>query len=215
MGEKGSNAKYWWAVLYPENMRSDWKYEISNILEIPYAYCVHNKDIDGKQSDRKEHVHLILAFKNTTTYNHALSVFKGLNAEGKNAVNNCKRIINIRHAFDYLIHDTEDCKKKGKHLYSPEERIQGNNFDIGIYEQLSIDDVEKILDKLADIIISEYYINYRDFWIAISSDPDNCKEYRRVARTHHGFLEALTRGNYLHLKEMGSYKKDIDNSQNE
>ena len=59
MSEK---AKYWCAVLYPESMISDWKESISEILQIPYSYCIHDKDKDGHDGDRKTHVHLILAF---------------------------------------------------------------------------------------------------------------------------------------------------------
>ena len=37
-----------------------------------------------------------------------------------------------------LIHDTDTCRKQGKELYPPENRITGNNFDIGAYEQVGI-----------------------------------------------------------------------------
>ena len=72
------NAKYWWAVLYQENMRPDWEYKISELFQIPYAYCKHTKDTDTKSEHRKDHVHIIIAFPNTTTYNHALGVFSKL-----------------------------------------------------------------------------------------------------------------------------------------
>ena len=39
-----ANAKYWWAVLYQENMRSDWEDKISELVQIPFAYCKHTKD---------------------------------------------------------------------------------------------------------------------------------------------------------------------------
>lgn len=32
--------------------------------------------------------------------------------------------------YDYLIHDTDKCRKLGKHQYDPSERITGNGFDI-------------------------------------------------------------------------------------
>ena len=59
-----------------------------------------------------------------------------LSAEGKKAINKCEAVVGIRNVYDYLIHDTEDCRKKGKEQYDPSERITGNNFDIGAYEQL-------------------------------------------------------------------------------
>ena len=47
-------------------------------------------------------------------------------------------INNIRHAYDYLIHDADSCCKKGRELYPAEVRIEGNGFDIGQLEQLLI-----------------------------------------------------------------------------
>ena len=133
---KIDKARFWTGVLYPENMREDWKEVIGDTLQYPYAYCQHSQDKDSKSEHRKDHVHLIVAFPNTTTYKHALNVMDLLSAEGKKAINKCEAVVGIRNVYDYLIHDTEDCRKKGKEQYDPSERITGNNFDIGAYEQL-------------------------------------------------------------------------------
>lgn len=133
---KIDKARFWTGVLYPENMREDWKEVIGDTLQYPYAYCQHFQDKDSKSEHRKDHVHLIVAFPNTTTYKHALNVMDLLSAEGKKAINKCEAVVGIRNVYDYLIHDTEDCRKKGKEQYDPSERITGNNFDIGAYEQL-------------------------------------------------------------------------------
>lgn len=87
-----TNAKgrYWWAVLYPENMVEDWEKNIDDILQIPYEYCIHDKDIvNDPDEQRKVHVHIILAFANSTTYKHAFNTFDRLSACGKKALNNC------------------------------------------------------------------------------------------------------------------------------
>ena len=126
-------ARYWWAVLYQENMVDGWRDNIEELLQLPYAYCEHVADVDGKGEHRKDHVHVIIVFGNTTTYKTAMSVFKRL---GEKALNKCERVIDIRHCYDYLIHDTDKCRKLGKHQYDPSERITGNGFDIGNYEQM-------------------------------------------------------------------------------
>ena len=71
-----TKAKYWWAVLYPESMIEDWEDKIAELVQLPFAYCVHNHCTDENGENRNVHVHLILVFPNTTTYNHALSVFQ-------------------------------------------------------------------------------------------------------------------------------------------
>ena len=138
-------ARYWQAIMYPENMIEDWENKICELLQVPFAYCIHTMDTDKKKEKRKIHVHIMIAFTNTTTYRHALSVFKTLEREGKSAMPNgaIMRVISVRQAFDYLIHDTDDSRKKGKYQYPKEFRILGNNFDIGAYEQLTV--VQKLM----------------------------------------------------------------------
>lgn len=208
-----SNARYWTAILYPEHMVEDWKTKISELLEISYCYCVHDKDtlkdhndelalfdqdkikcsgIVSDQYKRKDHIHIIIAFPNTTTYNHALNVLNKLYIDG--SLKYVKQVINIRHIFDYLIHDTDQARKDGKHLYDPAERIVGNDFDIGAYEQISVAEKKKILRELQRLIISEGFINFRDFYCYILSNMDDC--YIDVADSYNGLLEKLTRGNY-------------------
>ena len=98
-----SDAKYWVGVGYPESMRPDWKEVIGETLQLPYAYCVHDKDKTGHNGDRKEHVHIMIVFPNTTTYKHALSVMNGLSLTipnsvtsiGNYAFSNCSGLANV------------------------------------------------------------------------------------------------------------------------
>lgn len=55
-------ARYWWAVLYQENMVDGWRDNIEELLQLPYAYCEHVADVDGKGEHRKDHVHVIIGF---------------------------------------------------------------------------------------------------------------------------------------------------------
>lgn len=189
-----NKARYWWAVLYPENMREDWREAIDDLVQVPYAYCVHDLDHDSKSEHRKEHVHLILVFPNTTTRKHAMTVFSLLNAEGKKAFNTCQAIINIRHAYDYLIHDTPTCEKQGKELYSKDCRVEGNGFDIGLYEQVSEAEKLRMLQELADFIIDEGFVEFASFYMAACEKFD--ASYFQIIAHRSTFLEKLTKGNY-------------------
>lgn len=196
----GGNAKYWVGVLYPENMVDNWQDEIGDILEVPFAYCIHDKDMDDVEDERKAHVHLILAFPNTTTYKNAFSVFSKLNAEGRISVNFIEKIINIRQKYEYLIHNTDTCRKKGKHLYDAKERIIGNNFDIGSFEQISIAEKNQMLKELCDVIVNNKYTNFIDFYMYVVSNYDT--NYFEILKGYSGFLERLTKGNYQKLQVM-------------
>lgn len=194
MAEK---AKYWTCVCYPENMIETWKDDIGNILQNPYAYCVHDGDQDGNEDQRKEHVHIILAFPNTTTYKTALGLFQKLSAPGRICCNTCEQIRNIRFVYNYLIHDTEDCRKKGKHLYKASERITGNNFDIGSFEQLSTEDKRKMADEIEDFIYEHNIYNYADLNYYVKNNFDS--QYREVIKSYSGHFDRLCKGMYLRI----------------
>ena len=55
------------------------------------SYALSALPRQGQQSEhRKDHVHLIVAFPNTTTYKHALNVMDLLSAEGKKQSIKCE-----------------------------------------------------------------------------------------------------------------------------
>lgn len=193
MAEKN---RYWCGVLYPENMLDGWQDLIGDLLQLPYCYCVHDADHDSKSDHRKTHVHLIIVFNNTTTYNHAVRVFSELNAPGRIAVNTVKGIINIRSMYDYLIHDTETCRKLCKELYDKSCRISGNNFDIGSYEQVSLAEKNEICKELCSLIIEEFFTNFSDFYCYVLQHYED-STYFDVIKGHSGLFERLTKGNYL------------------
>lgn len=189
-----SKARYWVGILYPENMIDDWEEEIASKLQIPYCYCVHDKCKDKSGAPRKAHVHLMLVFNNTTTYNHALNTFKKLEADGKNAINTCERVQGVRWMYDYLIHNTDDAKKKNKHQYDMKERISGNNFDIGAYEQISLTDEDAIIDAICNIIEVNEFTNFFDINKFIRAQCDS--EYKRVFRKHQSYFNNIVKGLY-------------------
>lgn len=189
-----TKARYWTAVGYVENMRGDWRDVIGQLLQYPFVYCIHDKDTQGDGDDRKVHVHIVVAYGNTTTYKSALALFRKLNKEGCEAFNTCEPVANIRYIYDYLIHDTEDSRKKGKYLYDRSERIAGNNFDIGAFEQLSVADKERMAEELEDFVIEHNITNYRSLYLSVKNNFD--KEYKKILRTYSSHFERLLKGNY-------------------
>lgn len=203
MGENNNTittkARYWTGVGYPENMRDDWEEVIGEILQIPYCYCIHDKDVDGDEDDRKTHVHILLAFPGgTTTYKNALNILQELSAPGKKAFNTCQKVNNVRFMYNYLIHDTDDSRKKHKFQYHPTERIVGNNFDIGSYEQLDTSEKNKMLLEMEKYLLEENIMNYAKFYMYVLTNLG--EEYISVLRSNSGHLERLCRGNYLDWK---------------
>lgn len=191
---KIEKARFWTAVLYPENMRENWEQDIGDILQYPYAYCVHDLDKDSQSEHRKNHVHILIAFPNTTTYKHAMNVFDRLSSDGKAALNKIEAVIGIRNVYEYLIHNTEDCRRKGKYLYPATARITGNNFDIGSYEQLSTADKFKMSKELCDLIYEQNITNFADFYLYAINNLG--EEYFELIQTNSGFYNRLINGNW-------------------
>lgn len=192
-----NKARYWIGVLYPENMIDNWEQEIGDVVQLPYAYCVHDADLTGKKEERKPHVHLILVFPNTTTYSHAFKVFNLLSKPGLKSINTCQAVVSIRGSYDYLIHDTETAKKQNKKQYDPNLRITGNNFDIGSYEQLGIAEKNEMCNFLCNIIITEKFTNFVDFYeYCLVNLFDEDSNYFEIVKSYSGLFERLTKGNF-------------------
>lgn len=196
-------AKYWCAVIYPENMRPDWEQVIGDVFGVPYAYCVHDKDMLAKykakqelegHDSRKVHVHAILAFPNTTTYNTAYQLFNKLAKPGLKCLAWCEQVNFIRGKYEYLIHNTETAKKQGKYQYKPSERITGNNFDIGNFEQLAKADKLAMSKEICQLIVDERITNFADLFLTIVNNYDN--EYFELLQTNSGLYSRLLDGMY-------------------
>lgn len=194
MSNQITKSRYWWAVLYPENMVPDWESKIADLVQIPFAYCVHDLDHDSQSEHRKDHVHCILVFSNTTTYNHAFKVFDQLSTPGSKALNTIQACVSIRYCYDYLIHDTEACRNSGKYQYSADLRITGNNFDIGCYEQISLEERKQMRNELTDFCIDNDIRNYALLCIQVAQ----CfpEEYKDILSANSSHFHRLCQGLY-------------------
>lgn len=190
--KSGESAKYWQGILYPENMRADWQDEIYNLIQKPFAYCRHNKDKLVERGERKDHVHLIIVWDAPTTKTWALYVFNLLSDGKKSCCSTIEPCIDIRHCYDYLIHDTEDARRKGKVVYSPEFRICGNGFDIGAYEQISAVDKIRMTIEIQDFIESEGITDYFTLGKKVAAHFD--LKYYQLVKESSGHFKGLVNG---------------------
>ena len=191
-------AKYWVGVLYPENMIPDWESKLGDIVQLPFCYCVHDKDICSELEQRKTHIHLILVWNNNTTYRAAFNVFNKLSAPDKRCLNKIEPCISIRNSYDYLIHNTDSCRKMNKYRYDESERISGNLFDIGGYEQVSMLEKTLVCKYIAMIIKDNNIINFIDLFDYINTHFEE-PVYFEVLKTYSGFFDRLCKGNFLKL----------------
>lgn len=167
-----SRARYWAVLMYPENLRADWQDVIDEELEVPFCYCVHDKDkytITKDEEDRKKHVHMIIAWNSPTTGKAVQTLVSRLNEQGKNGIMPVQPIANMKQKWAYLIHATDKAKAEHKHQYDESERITGNNFDIGAYIQIAESDIKNMRRELSMMIINNQIVSYSRFYLIVMS----------------------------------------------
>jgi hypothetical protein len=84
-----------------------------------YAYILHDKDKKENSGElKKPHYHFLVHFEQPQRG----AWFKAFSTDDMGIVF-YERCSIPKSAYDYLIHDTPACKKVGKYLYNPSERI--------------------------------------------------------------------------------------------
>lgn len=187
-------------------MNPSWEADIYDVLGgIPFAYAVHDKDIDSESQERKDHVHILMVFSAPTTQKHVYQLCDRLSKPGHHAFVNPQICASVRGSYDYLIHDTEGCRKKNKYLYPSEARILGNNFEIGLFEQISLEEKKQFRNMLAVYIIEYNFTNFRSFMVCGQREfKDQIDLFMDVVASYSGYMMNLIRGNYQHAEEIRS-----------
>lgn len=193
-----SKARYWTGVCYPENMIEGWEEKIYDLIEWPFVYCKHSLDKDSKSEHRKDHVHIMFVWSSPTTPKAALDQIRRLSAPGRNCCPFVQAVHNVRNMYDYLIHDTESCRRAGKELYDKSERIEGNNFDIGMYEQISSEEKRDAAKEICEYVISRNVTCLSDiFTIVTQSEDFKDDKYWEAFTIYNAMIERICKSMYL------------------
>lgn len=203
MANSQSKFRFWSAVCYPENMVPDWEETIGDILQIPYAYAFHDSPLDLKGD--KPHVHLILCWSGPTTRNCALQMANLLSLPGLTCCSTVQFVSNIEHMYNYLIHDTDDCRRKGKYLYPASSRHEGNGFDVHFLRTVDTSDKLRIRNEIRNLIFAERIDNFALLDLACGSFPDS-DLYVSVLHDSAYYFQRICDGVYQ-LKRNGYFEK--------
>jgi len=103
-------------------------------------------------------------------------------------------------------YDTDKCRKLGKHQYDPSERITGNGFDIGNYEQISTAEKQHMLKELTWFIMSEGYETINEFTQPALERFG--EQYWEIMVSYSAFLVKYLNGNKM-MREKAEMQKRL------
>lgn len=167
------NKQYTW-VFFKCNLSNEACREIITNTEFStcvehYALCMHDKDTENGKI-KPSHTHVCLKFFRNERINKLVDYFHC------EAPSNC--LHNARARFNYLMHDSDACRKQGKYQYPIEEVISD---DINFWLSLNNEVVENTASCILDDILagkSERYLcnKYQDRYVL------NRSKYHESAR---------------------------------
>lgn len=149
----GKRARAWTAMVYPESAPKGWQDKLRDLLVECLISPLHDKDVLPTGEPKKPHYHVVLSFKNPTTYERACEVFGEIGAvvpPEKEA-----RVKDFRQMARYLCHlDQPD-----KHRYSMQDVVSIGPID---YQTLcmSAADEDAMLDEIFEAMDTYFLDSY-------------------------------------------------------
>ena len=214
--ENKGKSKYWTFEVYPE-MFEKFENEGDEIIQVPYAWCKHDKDVkevskelgsNGVVQYKQAHIHVLVAYPASTTYKNMMDIACKLGAK------HIERVKSVNYLYEYLIHNTEDAKKKGKYQYSQEDRHSCNGFDIEDYKKVSGKD--SIAYRLGLInIIKKNDIRYFDEFVSVVLESGDVQLIETLFSYHSFYSSFIKSYDYRKNKEEEEEKTKVQKEKEE
>ena len=134
----GKRGRAWTAIVYPESAAEGWMEKLRGMLVEALVSPLHDKDVLPTGEAKKPHYHVVLSFKNPTTYEKASEVFEELGAVVP-PEREC-RVRDFRQMARYLVH----ADQPDKHQYSTADVVSIGAIDYNVLI-LSASDEDAIL----------------------------------------------------------------------
>lgn len=186
-----AKAHNWTFLVYPESAPEDWEDILAGYT---YCYCLHDKDVDKNGKLKKAHIHVLLSFDGTTTYNAVKQLTDALTSPIPQPARSLRGMIR------YLIH----ADNKNKYQYD-RNAIVSVGMDQEIEQAFApkkTDDDKKddrvaLGDKLVSVINSHNLINWSQLidFLRLADD----KDLRDFVYNHAYLVQCLLLDNYHRL----------------
>ena len=166
----GKRARAWTAIVYPESAPENWLELLSEQLVECLVSPLHDKDIEPTGEAKKAHYHVVLAFKNATTYENAKTIFDAIGAvvppEKQCKVNDFKQMAR------YLCH----LDQPNKHRYKLEDVTVFGAIDYAALVTSGSEE-DDLLDEIFEFIRTYHIVSFAEFIDLVRAEKP---EWRRV-----------------------------------
>lgn len=166
----GMRARAWTAAVYPDSAPENWQEILREQLIECLISPLHDKDIEPTGEEKKAHWHVVISFKNPTTFEKACEIFSTINAVIP-PMEQCK-VKDFKQMARYLCHlDQPD-----KHRYPIDEVVSIGAIDYPALVMSGADE-DEMLDEIFDFIQQYDIRRFCDFVDLVRSQKP---EWRRV-----------------------------------
>ena len=174
-------ARHWCFIVYPESAPADW---VEQLVATGLSFTisdVHNKDQNPDGSHKKDHLHGIVSYPNTTTYANVSQLIRSI-TNGPFP----QKCQSVSGAYAYFTHKWNP----EKYQYDGSGVKRYNGWE----KTLESTEVSHIMNELTAYIFNEDIREYSEFMVeTMAMDGD----YMQVAMNHTVYFNALIRS-YRH-----------------
>lgn len=178
---KGKRSRAWTCVVYPDSASEEWQEILRDQLVECLISPLHDQDMEPTGESKKSHYHVVISFKNPTSYERACEVFEAIG--GVIPPEGACRVKDFKQMARYLCH----LDQPNKHRYSIEDVVSIGAID---YPSLVMSgaDEDDVLDEVFDFIRSNYIVSFAEFVDIVRTSK---KEWRRL--TYHQYAALISR----------------------
>lgn len=152
----GKRARAWTAIVYADSAAENWQ----EILREQLVECLispyHDKDADPNGEPKKPHWHVVVSFKNPTTYEKAKEVFDEIGAVVPPASQ--AKVKDFKQMARYLCH----LDQPNKHRYDMADVVSIGAIDYAALVMSGADE-DEMLDEIFDYIRANQIVSFSVF----------------------------------------------------
>lgn len=177
----GKRARAWTCVVHPDSAPDNWFELLTEQLTEAIVSPLHDKDIEPTGEPKKPHYHVVISFKNPTSFDKAKEVFEAIG--GVIPPENQARVKDFKQMARYLCH----LDQPNKHRYSMEDVRTCGAIDYPALVMSGADE-DEILDAIFDFIRDYHIVSFAAF---IDLVRVNKPEWRRIV--YHQYSALISR----------------------